>query len=238
METEVKLQLMESALEAVSLHNMTDTTSLPAPPPPPLPAMLVSRMDSSTSTVDLLPVQDQNKDQDPPEATTREDSNISTNNDSETETLALQLEVRKLRHQLIISQITAKQFKSECLLYKTQATGSMTVLNKKRKEFCASPGSKGPSKQCLRTSTPAPPPASAALSSSARTTAAALKSIENRRPRCQPTVGGVTGRESSLHKKELLHKGNTRERRGGHNAAYSVNMIDGSDMFHNICLRM
>jgi hypothetical protein len=220
---------MESALEAVSLHNMVPT-------PAPAPAVT----DSWTSTADLAPPSEQEQEQAKEKIQTESESESTrasavaqaptpecdvTRSDVDSEKLALQLEVRKLRHQLIVSQITAKQFKSECLLYKAKATESTS--NKKRKDFCPSPSSKGaPSKQPPRMTTPA-----------ALLPRPALQGIENSLYRHQ-SAGGRKGSETrTANQKPGGGRGS--KSRGEGNAAYTVSLIDGSDiMFSNICLRM
>jgi len=144
IETEVKLQLMESALEAVSLQSMVDTQRGP----------VKKTVECATDTDDLSPSLQISASQ-PEETTTNitQEAFSTRNSDMDAENLALQLEVRKLRHQLIVSQISAKQFKSECQLYKSKSNNSTTrTLNKKKRKdiTLTSDFPLGPSKQSAR----------------------------------------------------------------------------------------
>lgn len=210
IETEVKLQLMESALEAVSLHSMMDTHT---------PGCAVKTVECATGTEDLLQPQ--------PEECPQTDQNIgndsqqilSVNSEVDSEKLALQLEVRKLRHQLIVSQISAKQFQSECLLYKTKTkSNAKTSMKKKRKDFSLSSNiPQGPTRQCAR------------FSSGPDTPRQALASIENKLR--------LPGFNESIRKRSTKGENNC-ERKPTSTAAHSVNIIDASDTFSGICLRM
>ena len=108
METEVKLQLMESALEAMSMQDRTACD----------PHSSNDKVDSSTSTSDL-------------EVTVNSKYNEVSVSDLLKEKVALENERRRLKQQLIVSQISTKQYKSECLLHR--AKHSEKMLLKKRK---------------------------------------------------------------------------------------------------------
>lgn len=233
---------MESALEAVSLHSAIDAPCLPTPP---------DTAESSTSTHDLPPFvrpadtlqEDGNSSTQQSEACTREDFSVNSSlamydcqkiastaaiATAESETLSLQLEVRKLRHQLLVSQISAKQFKSECQLYKARINGGESLNKKKRKELHG------------------PPPAARQ----------ALRGIENRlvsasatdpyssqsRPAGTPAVNSSKGSQRFCPVAKMMRRAGESDavkQQGGveSNAMRSVGIIDASDMFSCISLR-